>query len=156
MDINVTLFGEMLTFAVLVWVVAKYIWPPLMQVIQERQEKIALGLEAAARGQHELKLTQENITKQLRQAKLDAAKVLDLANQQANNFLEEVKVSAQLERSKMLVQAKLDLEQEVHKAKEELQKQTVDLVITATEKILQQKVDEVAQGKLIDKLISSI
>lgn len=156
MNINVTLFGEMLTFAVLVWVMMKYIWPPLMKIIAERQEKIALGLEAGAEGRRELESARTDITKQLQQAKIQATAMLDQANQQANSFLEECKVNAKTERSKILAQAKLDLEQEISKAKDELQQQTVDLVIAATGKILQQNVDEATQKKLVDKLITSI
>ena len=156
MNINLTLFGEMLTFAVLVWVIAKYIWPPLVKIIQERQEKIAAGLEAAERGQRELKLIQTNAAEQIHQAKIKATAILDQANQQANGFIEEGKISAQTERAKILAQAKLNLEQEVNKTKDELQQHVVDLVIATTEKILQQKVDETTQKNLIDKLITNI
>ncbi|HBY55596.1 MAG TPA: ATP synthase F0 subunit B, partial [Coxiellaceae bacterium] len=89
MNINLTLFGEMLTFAILVWVIMKYIWPPLMKAIQERQEKIAAGLEAAQRGQRELKLIQTNAAEQIHQAKIKASTILDQANQQATAFIEE-------------------------------------------------------------------
>jgi len=156
MNINLTLFGEMLTFAVLVWVIAKYIWPPLVKIIQERQEKIAAGLEAAERGQRELKLIQTNAAEQIHQAKIKATAILDQANQQANGFIEEGKISAQTERTKILAQAKLNLEQEVNKTKDELQQHVVDLVIATTEKVLQQKVDETTQRNLIDKLITNI
>ena len=156
MNINLTLFGEMLTFAVLVWVIAKYIWPPLVKIIQERQEKIAAGLEAAERGQRELKLVQTNAAEQIYQAKIKATAILDQANQQANGFIEEGKISAQTERAKILAQAKLNLEQEVNKTKDELQQHVVDLVIATTEKVLQQKVDETTQRNLIDKLITNI
>lgn len=156
MDINVTLFGEMLTFAVLVWVMMKYIWPPLMKVIQERQEKIAEGLEAAEKSKHELELTKASISEQLNIAKTQAVAVLDRAHQQAEVFIEESRILVQAERAKMLVQAKLDLEREVNRIKRELQQQTADLVIAATEKILRQKIDSATQKKLIDELISSV
>ena len=156
MDINVTLFGEMLTFAVLVWVMMKYIWPPLLKTIQERQQKIASGLEAAERGKHELELVRTNIIEQLRQTKSQAALILSQANQQANELIAKGKASAEIERSKMLAQAKIDLEQEINSAEYTLQQQTVNLVIATTEKILQQKIDDTAQKNLIDKLISSV
>lgn len=156
MDINITLFGEMLTFAILVWVMMKYIWPPLMQVIQERQQKITEGLAAAEQSKHELELTQASIAEQLWQARAKVAAVLDKAEQQAEAFIEQSKVTAQTERAKILAQAKLELEREVNKTKGELQQQTVDLVITATEKILRQKVDAETQNKLIDELIASV
>lgn len=156
MDINLTLFGEMLTFAVLVWVMMKYVWPPLMRVIENRQQQIASGLEAAAQGRRELEVVKAEVGLKLQQAKIDASKIIDIANQQANNLLEVGRSSAKEERSKILAQGKLDLNQEVYKAQDELKQQTADLVIALTEKILQQKIDAAAQRKLIDGLIASV
>jgi len=156
MDINLTLFGEMLTFAVLVWVTMKYIWPPLVKVMEERQQKIADGLEAAKRGQEALKLAQKNITQQLQEAKDRATTILDQANQQANQLIEEGKVKAQEECTKILAKARLDVEQEINNTKHELQQQTADLVIAATEKILQQRIDKTTHQKLIDQVIAEI
>lgn len=156
MNINATLFGEMLTFAVLVFVTMKYIWPPLMKIMQERQEKIAAGLDAAQRGQYALELAQKNIAKQLHATKTKASTILDQAAQQANNLIEESKSKAQDEYTKILAKARLDIEQEINKTKHELQEQTASLVITATEKILKQKIDATMQQKLIDQLITEI
>lgn len=156
MNINLTLFGEMLTFAVLVWVMMKYVWPPLMRVIENRQQQIASGLEAAAQGKRELEAVKAEVGLKLQQAKIDASKIIDIANQQANNLLEAGRNSAQEERYKILAQGKLDLNQEVYKAQDELKQQTADLVIALTEKILQQKIDAAAQRKLIDGLIASV
>ena len=156
MDINATLLGEMLTFAVLVWATMKYIWPPLMQVMQERQQKIAAGLEAAQRGQQALELAQKTSTQQLQEAKSRAIVILDKANQQANNLIEASKSKAQDECAKIFTQAKLDMEQEIDKTKKELRQQTATLVIAATEKILQQKINQTTQQKLIGQLIAEI
>lgn len=156
MDINVTLFGEMLTFAVLVWVTMKYIWPPLIKAIEERQQKIAAGLEASERGKRELELAQTHITEQLQQAKIAASEILNRANQQANHVALEGKHALQLERTKVLAQTKLDIEQEAIKAEQVLRQHTVDLVLTTTEKILQEKVNPTTQATLIDGLIASI
>ncbi len=156
MNINLTLLGEMLTFAVLVWVMMKYIWPPLMKALEERQQKIAAGLEAAERGKRALELAKDNVAEQLRQTKAEAAAMLSQAGEQASELAEKVRATAEEERVKILAQAKIDIEQEVNKAKDILQQQMAGLVIMATEKILKQKVDDVTQKKLIDELISSI
>lgn len=54
MDINATLIGQFLTFLVLVWFTMKYVWPPITKAMQEREKKIASGLEAGERGKREL------------------------------------------------------------------------------------------------------
>jgi len=156
MSINITLLGEMLTFAVLVWVTMKYIWPPLTKVMEERQKKIAAGLEAAQQGQYALELAQKNIAGQLHEAKAKVVVILDQANQQANNLIEESRIKAQSECAKILAKSKLDIEQEINKTQQELQQQTASLVIAATEKILQQKIDAATQQKLINQLIAEI
>lgn len=156
MDINATLLGEMLTFAVLVFVTMKYIWPPIVKAMEERQQKIAAGLEAAEQGQQALALAQKDVAKYLQEARSKAATILDHANQQANNLIEEGKIKTQEECAKILAKAKLDVEQEINKTRKELQKQTAALVIAATEKILQEKIDEKTEQKLINQLIAEI
>ncbi len=71
-------------------------------------------------------------------------------------MIEEGKVKAQDECAKILAKAKLDIEQEINKTKKELQQQTAALVVAATEKILQQKIDEATQQELINQLIAEI
>ena len=156
MDINVTLFGEMITFGILVWVMMKYIWPPLIKLIEERQKQIADGLEAARRGQNDLKISQERAKKEIREAKNKASIILDKANKQAISCIEEGKEKSIEKYNKILDQANQDIEIETNKAKEILQKQTADLVIASTEKILRQKIDVKTQEKLIDELIAKI
>jgi len=124
--------------------------------MEERQKKIAAGLEAAQQGQYALELAQKNIAGQLHEAKAKVVVILDQANQQANNLIEESRIKAQSECAKILAKSKLDIEQEINKTQQELQQQTASLVIAATEKILQQKIDAATQQKLINQLIAEI
>lgn len=156
MDINATLLGEMLTFGVLVWATMKYIWPPLLQVMQERQQKIADGLAAAQQGQEALELANQQVAHQLRETKERAATILEQANQQANNVIAASKNKAHVEYTKILTKAKLDIAQELAKTKTELRQQTATLAIAATEKILQQQMNPAIQQKLINQLITTI
>lgn len=156
MDINLTILGEMITFAILVWVMMKYIWPPLMNAIAERQKKIADGLEAAEQAKRDLEFAKTKATEQLHQAKAQATNIIDQAKQQGNSFIQDSKVNAQKERDKILAQAKLDIEHESNKVKYNLQQQSAELIVAATEKILQQKIDDATQKKLIDQLIVNI
>jgi F-type H+-transporting ATPase subunit b len=156
MDINLTLVGEMLTFAVLVWVMMKYIWPPFMKAIEERQKKIVEGLEAAARGKHELELTKNVIAEELHRSKIEAALLLSQASRTASDIIDKMKQRAVEERAKILAQARIDIEEETNSAKYALKDQTAELVLAATEKILQKKIDDTTQMKLIKELISNI
>lgn len=156
MNINLTLFGEMITFTLLVWVTVKYIWPPLLSLIAERQQKIAAGLEAAEQGQRALKEAEVKIIAEFKAAKSKSLTLIDQANQKANSLVTESRIQAELERNLILAQAKIDLKQEVTKVKGELQRQSVELIMVAVEKLLKQKIDEASQQKLVEQLFSKI
>lgn len=156
MDINLTLFGEMLTFAILIWVTMKYVWPPILKAMQERQEKIASGLLAAERSEQLMALTRTKASEYLRTNKAKTNAIFANANEQANQIIEASKTKAQEESDKILAKARIDIQQEQSKARQELRKQTADLVIAATEKLLLQKIDVDTHQKLINKFISEI
>lgn len=156
MEINLTLIGEMLTFAVVVWVMVKYIWPPITKAMQDRQQKIADGLAAAERGHRDLEISQENIKKQLRDAKKQAENIITRAHQQADHIVEVSKNKAIEESKHLLQQAATSIEQNTIKAKQHLQEQTATLVIQATEKILRNQMTPEINQKLIDDFIEEM
>ncbi len=156
MNINLTLFGELITFAILVWVTMKFIWPPISKAMQEREQKIADGLAAAEKGKKTLELAEDRSKKQLRQTRIDATKIVDQANQRAAQVVEEAKTRASTEGKKLLALAKTDIAREHDKAKDQLRQQIASLVIETTEKILQRNVDDKINKGLVDKVIEEI
>jgi len=156
MSINATLFGQMLTFALFVWFTMKFVWPPVMRALQERQDKIADGLAAAERGQQELKLAQEKATQQIRDAKDQAAEIIDHANLRAGHVVEESKIQARKEARHIIEQAHAEIVQEVNQAKEALRQQVAAIAISGAEKILERNIDEAANNELLQKLIEEI
>ena len=156
MNINLTLFGEMLTFAVLIWATMKYVWPPILKAMQERQEKIAAGILATERSKQLMASARTKASQYLRANKAKTSIIFASANEQATQIIEASKIKAREESSKILAKAKLDLEQEQNKAKQELHKQTADLVIAVTEKLLLRKIDIDTHQKLINKFITEI
>ncbi len=156
MNINATLIGEMITFAILVWVTMKYIWPPLQKAMRDREKKIADGLEAAERGQKSLQLAEQRATKQLKQAKIEAENIKNDANMQAAQLVEKGKEKAQQEAKKIFTSAQSDIATEAEKTKQQLRGQIATLVLAAAEKVLQGSIDAAANQKLIDKFIEEI
>ena len=156
MNINLTLLGQMITFMILVGVTMKYIWPPMMQALDARRKTIAEGLEAAERGHHELELARHKATEHLRDAKLEAAKIVDLASQRSTRMIEDAKEKARDEGDRLIVLAKEQIQQEALDAKEQLIKQVASLAVIGAEKILAQKIDEATNNRLVDQLIDEI
>jgi F-type H+-transporting ATPase subunit b len=156
MDINATLLGQLITFAVFVWFTMKYVWPPITKAMQEREKKIADGLNAAERGHRELELAQHKATEQLRDAKNHAAEILDQAHKRANQIVEEAKERAREEGERLLTIARGDIEQEMQSARQQLRNEVAKLVITGAEKILAQQIDSKLQHALVEKLIAEV
>ena len=156
MNINLTLFGQTIAFAIFVWFCMKFVWPPLTQAMQERQKKIAEGLDAAGRAQRDLQLAQEKAAQTLRETTEQAAEILDRANKTANAIVEEAKAQARSEGEKLIAGAKAEIDLEVNRAKDQLRAQVAALAVTGAEQILQSTVDGAVHNDLVAKLASQL
>jgi len=151
MSINATLIGQMITFTLLVWFTMKYVWPPIMQALEERKSKIAEGLAAAEKGQEGIKLAEKKAKKVLKEAKEQAAEIVSLAQKRANEVVEESKGSAQKEGERLILAAQAQIEQEMQQAKERLRKEVSVLALRAAEQILQEEVDKAKHKNILSK-----
>ncbi len=152
MSINATLIGQMITFALLVWFTMKYIWPPLMQALEERKKKIAEGLAAAERGQEEMELAEKRAKSLLKEAKEQSADIVNLAQKRATEIVEESKVDAKKEGERLILAANAQIEQDMQKAQEGLRKEVSALALTAAEQILQSEVNEQKHQEILSKV----
>lgn len=152
MSINATLIGQMITFSLLVWFTMKYVWPPLMQALEERKKKIAEGLAAADKGKHEMELAEKRATAVLREAKDQAADIVNLAQKRANELVDESKQAAKDEGERIVAAAQAEIEREIQKAKEGLRQQVAVLAVSAAEQILQKEVDKKKHKAIIENL----
>ncbi|RAT73660.1 F0F1 ATP synthase subunit B, partial [Lonsdalea populi] len=109
MNINATILGQAIAFVLFVLFCMKYIWPPIMAAIEKRQKEIADGLSSAERAKNDLNLAQANATDQLKKAKADAQVIIEQANKQRAQILEEAKVEAETERNKIVAQAQAEI-----------------------------------------------
>lgn len=156
MNINLTLFGQTISFAIFVWFTMKFVWPPITAAMQARQKKIAEGLDAAGRAQRDLQMAQEKAAQMLRETKEQAAEILDKANKTANAIVEESKQQARSEGERLLAGAKAEIEVEVNRAKDQLRAQVAVLAVAGAEKILESSVDAKAHNDLVAKLASQL
>lgn len=156
MDLNITLIVQVLVFAAFVLFTMKFVWPPLVNALEERQEKIADGLAAAERGQRELELAQHRVIDELRQAKAQASDIIEKANRRASQIVDEAKDAARLEGQKLVKIAEGQITQELNRAKDDLRKQVASLAVAGAERILQREIDEKANQALLNSLIEEI
>ncbi|MGL5728447.1 MAG: F0F1 ATP synthase subunit B, partial [Plesiomonas sp.] len=142
MNINATLLGQAVSFILFVWFCMKLVWPPLIAAIEERQNKIADGLAASDRATKDLELVKAKSADQLKDAKVQAAAIIEQANKRKAMILDEARNEADLERQKIIEQGRAEIDAERKRAREELRKQVAVLAIAGAERILERSVDE--------------
>ena len=156
MNLNFTLIGQTITFIVFVLFCMKYIWPPLMRVLDERKTRIADGLAAGEKGRHELELAEKRALEVLKKAKANAQEVIALAEKRAAEIAEQAKEQARAEAERIVQGARADIDQEVNRAKEQLRTAVSALAVAGAEKILEQEVDAKAHARLLDSLVKQL
>ena len=156
MNINLTLIGQMIAFVCFVLFCMKYVWPPIVAAMAEREKKIADGLAAADRANHDLELAKEKAVERLKEAKEEASGIVDSAHKRANQIVDEAKQSALDEAERIKVAAQAEIEQETNRAREQLRTQVAALSLAGAEKVLGAAIDRDAHAELVDKLASEL
>ena len=156
MNINLTLIGQMLAFVGFVVFCMKYVWPPIIAAMQEREQKIADGLAAADRASHDLELAKEKAVERLKDAKHEATGIIDAANKRGNQIVEEAKEAAVVEADRVKASAQAEIEQETNRAREQLRGQVAALSLAGAEKVLGAAIDQKAHADLVDKLAAEL
>jgi len=156
MNINMTLIGELIAFVVFVLFCMKFVWPPIMAAIEDRQKAIADGLAASDRAAKDLELAQEKATAQLKEAKSQAASIIEAAKKRETQLIEEATAKAQAEKAKIIAAGHAEIETERNQAKEELRQQVAVLAVAGAEKILERSIDAAAHSDILDKLVAEL
>jgi F-type H+-transporting ATPase subunit b len=156
MNPNITLLGQMLSFAILIWFTVKFIWPPLMAAIEERQQKIAEGLAAADNAQKNLAQAQDKVNEALKDARAKANEIIDQAHARANQIVDAAKNDAIAEGNRQKVLAQSEIDASANRAKEDLRKQVSALAVSGAEKLLRREIDANAHKALLDELAAEI
>lgn len=152
MNINLTLFAQAAAFAIFIWFTAKFVWPYLSVAIDERQKKIADGLEHAERAKHELELAGKRGADTIREAKDRYADIVAQAEKRAQQIVDEAKEAAKTEGARIVASAKSEIDQEVMRAKEALRERVADLAVAGATKILRREVDAKAHADVLGQL----
>jgi len=156
MNINATLIGQAIAFFLFVVFCMKYIWPPIMQALEERTKKIADGLAAGEHGKREQALAEERAKELLREAKEQAGDIITRADKRAAEIVDEAKDDAKAEGGRLLTAAQAEIDQEVNRVKEDLRGQVVAIALAGAGKVLEREVDEAAHAELLNKLAAEI
>ena len=156
MNINATLIGQVIVFVILIWFTVRFIWPFLLNAIDERQKKIAEGLAAADKGQKDLAEAKSAAGDIVKEARERAAKIIDQANRRSSEVIEEAKGTAIAEGQRVLAEARGEVQLESNRAREQLRKEVAALAVAGASRLLEREIDPRAHADLLDKLALEI
>jgi len=155
-DLNATIIGQTVAMIIFVWLCAKYIWPHILTALEERQKQIEEGLAAADKSQAKLEEAKAEAEGIVADARRQATGILDQAHARANEIVAEGKEDGVKERDRQLAAAKAEIEQEAHRAREELRGQVSAIAVAGAEKILSREIDEKAHEDILGALAREI
>ncbi|MDC1474922.1 F0F1 ATP synthase subunit B [Gammaproteobacteria bacterium] len=156
MNINATLLGQTLAFVIFIAICWRYVWPPIIAIMEEREKRIADGLEAAKKADDSLQEAQLAFDQEMNKAKAEAAEILEKANARASQIIGDATEKAGVEAEKILTSASKTIENDVNKAKEELRQKMSALIIETSEKILGDEINTEKHQELLTKAASDL
>lgn len=146
----------MITFLVFVWFTMKFVWPPVIKALHERQTKIADGLAAAEHGKQELKTAQIQFAEMLHEAREQATRIVAEANQRKERILEEATHAARDERERLLAATEKEMTLQYARAKETLRGQVVAIAMAGTERLLGTVIDQKTHQQVLQRFIAEL
>lgn len=152
MNINASLFVQMVVFFLGAWITMKFIWPPLIRAIEERQKKIAEGLAAANKGEKALAVATEQGKAIETAARARASTIVADGEKRAQSIVDDAKAQARIEADRIIEAAKAEAATEMQRAREQLRDQVAALAVEGAEQILLREVDASAHATMLDQL----
>ena len=156
LDINGTFIGQLIVLLLLLWFIYKVVVPMLAKKIDERQQKIALGLAAAERGQKDLVNAEARVEELVKAARERALAIEQQAQVRANETIEAAKQTAQGEAAKLIEAARAQNALETQKARDELRRKVGALAVSGAEQIIGREINAATHAQLLDKLAAGM
>ena len=156
MNLNATLFVQLVVFFILAWVTMKFIWPPLIAAIDERRSKIAEGLASAEKGQASLAEAKAAASEIIKEAHSRASKIVDQANRRSNEVVDEARGTAMAEGQRLIGEARQEVALETSRARQQLSREVAVLAVSGAGKLLGREIDAKAHADLLENLAREI
>ena len=156
MNINVTLFAQMVVFAALIWFSMKFVWPMVLAAMQEREQRIAEGLAAADRAKLAENEAKDQADAVMQEARNKASDLIQSAERQASDMIEQAKAAAIAEGERLIEAAQGQIRQETQRAREQLRSEVSRLAISGAEKVLAREIDGSAHEQVLNDLVAKL
>jgi F-type H+-transporting ATPase subunit b len=155
-NINLTLIVQMVVFALLVFAVMKWLWPPILDAMEERSRKIAEGLAAADKGERELAEARSKADALVREVRERAREIIDHAQHRANEMMQEARGAASAEAARLVAAAQQQIQLDTARARESLRREVAGIAVRAASKLLAREIDARKHADLLDQLAAQI
>ena len=156
MNINLTLIVQMIVFALLVFGTMRWIWPHILDAMEERERKIAQGLAAAEKGEQELTEARGKAEAIVREARERANQIIEHAQHLANDLVEQAKGAASTEAARIVAGAQQQIQLDTTRAKDSLRREVAGIAVGAASKLLGREIDARTHADLLDQLAAQV
>ncbi|MBF9002790.1 F0F1 ATP synthase subunit B [Vibrio nitrifigilis] len=156
MNINATMLGQVISFVIFAWLCMKYVWPPLVKLLDERRAEIAKGLEHADDAAKELELAKANGATLVAEARDKAKTLVDQGKQRQEKMIEEAVELANKEKARIIAEGQAEIETERNRLRQELQAEMADMVIESASKLISRNLDSEANRDLVNRFIKEL
>ncbi len=152
MNLTLTMFAQAAVFLAFIAFTIKFVWPPMLRAIENRQKTIADGLAAADQGRKSLETSAKLAADEIQAARSRAGEIIGQAEKRAAQMIEAAKAAAKEESGREKAAAKAEIEQDVSRARETLREQVSSLAVAGAEKILRREVNAQSHAELLAQL----
>jgi len=156
MNLNASMLGQAISFVIFVWLCMKYVWPPLVNMLDERRAEIAQGLEQTEQAAKELELAKANGDSLVAEAREKAQAIINQGKQRQDQMIAEAVDLAKQEKARIVAEGKAEVELERSKVRQELKDEMADLVIASASKLISRNLDSAANRELVNRFISEV
>ncbi|TMD86770.1 MAG: F0F1 ATP synthase subunit B [Chloroflexi bacterium] len=153
LTINGTLIAQLLIFLVMLGILYRFAWGPLLRILNERRARIAQGVEATERAKRELEEAERERQTKLEEARREAQAMLDRITKQAEDLRKELEAKAREQAEALIAKARAEIQQERQKAVQDLRLQVADLAVMAAGRIIGESLDAKKHRELIERAI---
>ena len=155
-DVNATLIAQILNFLVLLAILAKFAYKPLLQAMDDRRNRIINDLDSAEQTRLDAEALKEQYAEQLAGARQEATEIVNKANQIAQNLHDELVEQARVEQEALMANAKERIEQEKQQALLDIRSEVIKLSTLIASKIVNQKLNSENDQKLVANVADEV
>ena len=155
-NINATLIAQILNFLVLVFVLAKFVYKPVLGIMEERKNKIASDLETAEKAKNDAEAVKAEYAAKLADARQEAQAIIENARKTAQAAHDKIMADTKAEQEQYVAAQKEIIATEKKKAMDEVRAQVISLSMIAAGKIVEQKLNSEEDKKMASKIVDSI